>query len=464
MLIVNKGIENKGIINRETGNRGEEKMAYDFLSDPRFQGIVPLQIRAHLSSPTMHHGAEMDYIHEAYQSGWVTTAGENINEIERMAAETTGVNYAVALTSGTAAIHLAIKLAAERLYRSSTGVSTPDGKGYGGALFGRRVFVSDLTFDATVNPIVYEGGEPVLIDSEYETWNMDPQALERAFKAYPDVKLVVLAHLYGTPAKVTDIKDICNKHGALLIEDAAESFGAKAGSRMTGSFGDYGVISFNGNKIITGSGGGMLLVNDPYSADKARKWSTQAREDAAWYEHEELGYNYRISNIVAGIIRGQWAFLDEHIKRKKQIWDNYKKGLIGLPVKMNPVAEGCNYWLACILIDKDAMAETARSARKAVFNMEKGKSSPTEILEALNVFNAEGRPIWKPMHLQPIYAGNDFITADGGGIEAIGGYIKHGWEGVSSDIFNRGLCLPSDIKMTTGQQEGVLKVIRGCFG
>ncbi len=443
--------------------RGEEPNTMrDFRKDPRFRGISPLTEKALLASPTMH-GDELKYMKEAYDSGWMTTLGDNIREIERLGQEYIGVGQAVALTSGTAAIHMAVKLAAERLYHSSTGISTPFGRGYGGALLGKRVFCSDLTFDATVNPVVYEGGEPVFIDSEYETWNMDPQALERAFQLYPDVKLVVLVHLYGTPGKVEEIRRICDSHQALLIEDAAESLGAKAGGKQTGSFGDYGVISFNGNKIITGSSGGMLLVDDKYSADKARKWSTQAREASPWYEHEELGYNYRISNVVAGVIRGQWPFIEQHIDAKKAIYHKYKEGLQGLPLNMNPVSESSNYWLSCGLIDSSAMAETTRSGRKAVYHMERGKSSPTEILEALEAFCAEGRPIWKPMHQQPIYRSNAFVTKDGDrgtrwGVDG-SGEVRD----VSSDIFERGFCLPSDVKMTTKQQETVIKVIGRCF-
>lgn len=438
-------------------------MVYDFLADKRFEGLKPLENRANLATPTMHEGAEMVYVRKAYESGWVTTVGENINELERLAAEAVGVNHAVALTCGTAAIHLAVKLAAERLYQSSTGISTPGGKGYGGALLGKRVFVSDLTFDATVNPIVYEGGEPILIDSEYDTWNMDPQALEKAFELYPDVKLVILVHLYGTPAKVKEIKQICENHGALLIEDAAESLGAKVEGKMTGSFGDYGIISFNGNKIITGSSGGMMLVNDKYSADKARKWSTQAREAATWYEHEELGYNYRISNVVAGIIRGQWEFLGEHIEQKKRVYNHYKEALKELPVRMNPTTESSNYWLSCLLIDENAMAGTARSGRTAIFNREEGKSSPTEMLEALNAYNCEGRPIWKPMHMQPIYAGNGFVTKNGNGRAQSDAYISHTGGDVSSDLFHRGLCLPSDNKLNERQMDTVVEIVKRCF-
>jgi dTDP-4-amino-4,6-dideoxygalactose transaminase len=440
-------------------------MGYDFLNDTRFEGLKPLTNRANLATPTMHDGIEMDYVKRAYESGWVTTVGENINELERMAAETIGMKHAVALTCGTAAIHLAVKLAAERLYQSSTGISTPNGKGYGGSLLGKRVFVSDLTFDATVNPIVYEGGEPILIDSEYDSWNMDPEALEKAFELYPDVKLVVLVHLYGTPAKVKKIKQICEKHGALLIEDAAESLGAKADGQMTGSFGDYGVISFNGNKIITGSMGGMLLVPDEYSANKARKWATQAREASPWYEHEELGYNYRISNVVAGIICGQWGFLKSHIEQKRKVYNQYKEALKELPIKMNPTMDDSNYWLSGFIIEENAMAGTARSDRTAVFNREAGKSSPTEILEALSAFNCEGRPIWKPMHMQPIYAGNGFVTKNGNGRAQSNAYIGHmGSSDVSSDLFHRGLCLPSDNKLDENQIDTVVEIVKRCFG
>lgn len=432
---------------------------HDFRKDSRFRGLSPLTVKALLASPTMH-GDELKYMKEAYDSGWMTTLGDNITEIERLGKEYTGAGHAVALTSGTAAIHMAVKLAAEKLYDSSTGISTPFGRGYGGALLGKRVFCSDLTFDATVNPVVYEGGEPIFIDSEYETWNMDPKALERAFELYPDVKLVVLVHLYGTPGKIEEILKICHSHQALLIEDAAESLGARVKGKQTGSFGDYGVISFNGNKLITGSSGGMLLVNDKYSADKARKWSTQAREACPWYEHEELGYNYRISNVVAGVIRGQWPFIQQHIDVKKAIYEKYKKELEGLPMRMNPATESSNYWLSCGLIDAGAMAETTRSGRRAVYRMESGKSSPTEILEALETFHAEGRPIWKPMHQQPLYRSNAFVTK--GGTRRMQCSANKQGE-VSSDIFERGFCLPSDIKMTGEQQETVAKVIGRCF-
>lgn len=423
----------------------------DFKSDARFRDIQPFKDKIWLSSPTMH-GEELTYMEKAYHTNWMSTVGANIDSLERLAADYTGAGYAVALSCGTAALHLAVKLAAEKLYSSSTGISTPSGLGAGGSLYGKRAFCSDMTFDATVNPVVYEGGEPVFIDSEADTWNMNPKALEKAFKMYPDVKLVVLAHLYGTPAKMDEIKQICREHEALLIEDAAESLGAVYKGKQTGSFGDYGIVSFNGNKIITGSSGGMLLVDDEYSAKKAQKWSTQSREAVPWYQHEELGYNYRISNVIAGIVCGQWKYLSEHIAYKTEIYMRYKEKLRGLPVKMNPWDEKNsmpNFWMSCMVIDENAMCESERSERGAIYRSEKGKSCPTEILEALSSFHAEGRPVWKPMHLQTIYRKNGFVTVNG--------------RDTGSDIFNRGLCLPSDIKMTKQQQEKVIDIIYRCF-
>jgi dTDP-4-amino-4,6-dideoxygalactose transaminase len=437
----------------------------DVKSDPRFKGMEPFPKKVWLSSPTMH-GEELQYVTRAYETNWMSTVGENINELERMAGKYIGAEYTVALSTGTAALHLAVKLAAEKLYGSSSGISTPDGLGRGGSLYGRRVFCTDMTFGATVNPVVYEGGEPVFIDTEYDTWNMSPEALRRAFALYPDVKLVVMAHLYGVPGKVDEIREIANRHGALLIEDAAESLGAVYQGRQTGGFGDFGCISFNGNKIITGSAGGMLLCHAKEDADKARKWSTQSREDAPWYQHEELGYNYRISNVIAGVVRGQWEYLREHIERKKEIYERYREGLKDLPVTMNPFdsrQSSPNYWLSCILIDPGAMCETERSGRGALYRTEPGKSCPTEILEVLNAFHAEGRPVWKPMHLQPVYRMNPFITADGNGRGRTNAYIEGSGIDVGADIFNRGLCLPSDNKMKTEEQDVIIDIIHRCF-
>lgn len=417
-----------------------------------------------LSSPTMH-GEEMQYVTEAYETNWMSTVGANINEIERSICEKLGCGYAVALSAGTASLHMAVKLAGEKLYGQ-----TELGKG---ALSGRQVFCSDMTFDATVNPVVYEGGVPVFIDTEYDTWNMDPVALEKAFELYPEVKLVVFVHLYGVPAKIDEIRAICDKHGAILIEDAAESMGATYKDRQTGTFGDYNCISFNGNKIITGSSGGMLLTDDEEAASKVRKWSTQSRENAPWYQHEELGYNYRMSNVIAGVVRGQIPHLEEHIAQKKAIYMRYKEGFKDLPVMMNPYdVENSepNFWLSCMLIDKDAMCRQVRGEKEALYISEPGKTCPTEILETLAKYNAEGRPIWKPMHMQPIYRMNAFVTREGNGRAATNAYISGqavGKDGkpldVGMDIFDRGLCLPSDNKMTVEKQGIVIQMVRSCF-
>ena len=419
--------------------------------------IKPFGSKVWLASPTMH-GEELKYMTEAFTSNWMSTVGENIEEVERISAEKSGVKYSVALTNCTAVLHLCVKLAGERLYGKPA-------IGHG-AVEGRRVFCSDMTFSATLNPVVYEGGIPVFIDTERDTWNMDPAALKKAFEIYPDVKLVVLAHLYGFPGKVEEISAICHEHGALLIEDAAESMGATYMGRQTGSFGDYAAISFNGNKIITGSSGGCLLTNVLEDANRARKWSTQSREDAAWYQHEEVGYNYRMSNVIAGVIRGQYAYLEEHIAQKKAIWERYKEGLKELPVSMNPFdAEKVlpNYWLSAIMIDEDAMCKQIRGERDAIFVPEHGKSCPTEILDAISSINAEGRPIWKPMHMQPMYRMNSFITVKGEGRASTNAYIAGGVEDVGADIFARSLCLPSDNKMTAEQQDIIIEMIKRCF-
>lgn len=409
------------------------------------QRIAPFSRKVWLASPTMH-GPELEYVRKAYETNWMSTVGENINEIEKMASEMVGVKYAVALSCGTAALHMAMKLA--------------------GVKPGDKVFASDMTFDATVNPIVYEGGIPVFIDTEYDTWNMDPVALEKAFELYPDVKVVVIAHLYGTPGKIDEIKAVCEKNHAVIIEDAAESFGATYKGVQTGTFGSYNAISFNGNKIITGSSGGMLLTDDPEAANKVRKWSTQSRENAPWYQHEELGYNYRMSNVIAGVVRGQMPYLSEHIEQKKTIYKRYQEGFQGLPVSMNPFdAENSepNFWLSCLLIDETAMCKQVRGECEALYTAEHGKSCPTEILETLIKYNAEGRPIWKPMHMQPIYRMNGFVTREGNGRGRTNAYIAGKGVDVGADIFHRGLCLSSDNKMTLEEQDLVIETIRACF-
>lgn len=401
--------------------------------------------RVWLATPTMH-GDELKYMTEAYESNWMSTVGKNIDAIESQIAEKIGCKYAVALSCGTAALHLCMRLA--------------------GVKHGDKVFCSDMTFVATVNPIVYEGGVPIFIDSEYETWNMDPKALEKAFEIHPEVKVVVVAHLYGTPGKIDELRAICDKHGAVMIEDAAESFGATYKGKQTGSFGDYGAISFNGNKIITGTCGGMFLTDSLEDANRVRKLSTQGRENAPWYLHEETAYNYRSSNLTAGVVRGQIPYLEQHIEQKKAIYYRYKEGFKNLPITMNPFDEKTsvpNYWLSCMLINPEAMCKQVRSDNETCYISEHGKSCPSEILETLAKYNAEGRPIWKPMHSQPMYRMNPFVTCEGNGRGRTNAYIAGKGIDVGMDIFSRGLCLPSDNKMTAEEQDKVIEIIRSCF-
>ena len=368
--------------------------------------------RIWLSSPTLH-GDEQKYVQLAFDTNWVSTVGENINKFEETVCDYIGTNFAVGLSSGTSGLHLAMKLANVKQ--------------------GDVVFCTDMTFAATANPISYEKAKQVFIDSEYETWNIDPKALEKAFEKYPNTKVVVLVHLYGVPAKLDEIIEICNKHNAILIEDAAESLGATYKGQQTGSFGKYNVISFNGNKIITTSGGGMLLTDDVDAANKARKWSTQSREPFPYYQHEELGYNYRLSNVLAGIGRGQMLHLEEHIAAKKAIYKRYEEGFKDLPVTMNPYTDDVepNYWLSCMLIDKGVNVK------------------PNDIRVKLEEYNAESRHTWKPMHMQPIFKDCDCISVNE--------------NNVAEDIFARGLCLPSDIKMTPEQQDVIIEIIKSCF-
>ena len=425
-----------------------------FVNNGRFEKFSN---KVWLSSPSMYSDS-MRYVMETHETNWMSTVGANINEVEKIAAETSGTKYAVALSCGTAALHLCMKLAGEKLYgKPSVGV---------GALNNKRVFCTDMTFNATLNPVVYEGGIPVFIDTEYDSWGMDPSALEKAFEMYPDVKLVVYAELYGFPGNIRQIKEICEKHGALLVEDAAEAMGASWEGKQCGSYGNYAAVSYNGNKIITGSAGGCLLTNSLEDANQARKWSTQAREAAAWYQNEEVGYNYRMSNVIAGVIRDQYWHLADHIAQKKAIYERYMEGLKELPVKMNPFDETKakpNYWLSALLIDENAMCKQVRGETEALYISESEKSCPTEILDAISCINAEGRPIWKPMHMQPMYRMHEFITVNGSGRAKTNAYIAGGIKDVGADIFQRGVCLPSDNKMTVEQQDRIIEVIKACF-
>ncbi len=369
-----------------------------------------------LSTPTMH-GEELQFVNEAFARNWIAPLGFNCDNLEAelsaYLADGDKAPHVLALSSGTAALHLAVKLAGVRA--------------------GDVVLCSDLTFAATVNPVCYEGGVPVFVDSERETWNMDPVALERAFEKYPNAKAVIAVHLYGTPAAFDEIASICHRHGAVLIEDAAEAMSATYKGRQCGTLGDIGIFSFNGNKIITTSGGGALLTRDAASREKAFFWATQAREKALWYQHNEIGYNYRMSNVCAGIGRGQLLHLEEHRARKGEIFQRYRNAFADLPLSMNPYAldTNPNFWLSCILIDPAA------------------QRSPLEVIERLKREGIEARPIWKPMHLQPVFADRDFVSA--------------AESSVAEDVFARGLCLPSDIKMTKEEQDRVIAVVRACF-
>ena len=369
--------------------------------------------RIYLSSPTMH-GEELEYIHEAFDTNWVAPLGPNVNEFEKELAAYVGGGYASALSSGTAAIHLALIL---------EGVKRDD-----------VVFVQSLTFSGTVNPVAYLGAKPVFIDSEPDTWNMDPEALRKAFDKYPQCRVVLAVNLYGTPAKLNELRAICKEHNAVLIEDAAESLGSKHEGKHTGTFGDLGVFSFNGNKIITSSGGGMLYCKDEEPIKRSRFLATQAREPERHYEHKEIGYNYRMSNVVAGIGRGQLKHLDEHVSLKRDIYTTYMKAFEDIEgVKMNPYLDSSepNFWLSCMTIDETLPVK------------------PIDIMIALEKENIESRPIWKPMHLQPVFKDCDMITASG--------------SCVSEKIFDTGLCLPSDIKNTREDMDRIISLIRTVF-
>ena len=399
-----------------------------------------------LASPHMSdEGYELEYIHDAFQKNWIAPLGENVNEFEKAMGEFMGKGYPVALSAGTAALHLAMILA---------GVKTGD-----------TVFCQSLTFSASANPVAYCGAKPVFIDSERETWNMDPAALRRAFALHGTPKAVVVVHLYGNPAKLDEITAICREHDVPLIEDAAEALGSTYNGQKCGTFGDFGALSFNGNKIITTSGGGMLLCRTDAEAKHALKLATQARENAPWYQHEEVGYNYRMSNVVAGVIRGQYPHLEEHIAQKKAIYERYRDGLADLPIHMNPIIDGAvpNYWLSALVIDKEYICKQVRDDSKALYIKEKGKTCPTEILETLASLNAEGRPIWKPMHMQPMYRMHEAIGREGTLRCRTNAYIAGGVTDVGADIFERGCCLPSDNKMTAEDQAKVIEIIKSCF-
>lgn len=402
------------------------------------ENIKPLDKKIWLSTPTIH-GEEKQYIDEAIDSNWVSTVGNNIDCIEQIMSKYMGNRYAIALSSGTAAIHLALRLAIKKVYGNN---SSFDGK---------RVFCSDLTFVASANPVLYEKGEVIFIDSEETSWNMSPDALEKAFEMFPDVRIVIYVHLYGMPGKIDEIAKICQKKNAVLIEDAAEALGATYKNKKVGLFGDYSIISFNGNKMITGSTGGMLFVKNADDKKQIKKWSAQSKDPAIWYQHTEIGFNYGMSNIVAGIIRGQLLYLSDHIERKLVIYKRYKEAFRDIPVAMNPYESvACpNFWLSCIVIDNEALCHFNIRDCNYSYTQEHYKSCPYEIIDLLKLHNIESRPIWKPMHMQPQFSGNIIVSNND--------------KNCCEDIFLRGLCLPSDIKMTKGEQDIIINIVKSCF-
>lgn len=380
--------------------------------------------RIYLSSPTMH-GEEQEFIKEAFDTNWVAPLGPNVNNFEKELAEFVHVGHAAALSAGTAAIHLALKI---------LGIGEGD-----------IVFAPSLTFSATCNPIVYEKAMPVFIDSEKDTWDMSPKALEKAFEKYPNPKAVIVVHLYGTPAKLDEIMEICSRHHVPLIEDAAESLGSTYKGKYTGTYGKIGIYSFNGNKIITTSGGGMLVAEDEEITKKATFLATQARDPARYYQHSQIGYNYRMSNITAGIGRGQLLHLEEHKQLKKAIYNRYREGFADMEeITMNPLnPDGdANCWLSCITISKESSIR------------------PDQIMDALEKENIESRPIWKPMHLQPVFECYDFVMEAGCKSDLPTGEKP---ESISEEIFNRGLCLPSDIKNTEADMKLIIDIVRSVF-
>lgn len=374
-----------------------------------------MEKRIFLASPHMsEEGYEKEYIKEAFDTNWIAPLGENVNKFEEELANYVGAKCGAALSAGTAAIHMALKA-----------LDVKEGD---------IVFCSSLTFSATANPIIYQNATPVFIDCDRETWNMDPEALKKAFEKYPNPKAVVIVHLYGTPAKMDEIMAICNEHNVPLVEDAAESLGATYKGKQTGTFGKYGIFSFNGNKIITTSGGGMLVSDDEERIQKVRFWATQSRDKARYYQHSEIGYNYRMSNIVAGIGRGQLKVLNDRLAKKKEIYETYKEGfkdITEIEMKPVPVDTKPNYWLSTMLLKEES------------------KVTPLNIIEALEKENIESRPIWKPMHMQPVFEKYDFIKVED--------------KPVSEDIFARGVCLPSDTKMTKEEQQEVIRIIKELF-
>lgn len=431
----------------------------------RFLGIEKFDKKVALTS-SMVYADGLENINEVLASGWTATE-EAVHGLETETAGYIGVRHAVALNSGTAAVHLALKLAAERLYGRSTGVSTLDSGGKGGALLGRRVFCPDFASVSLTTPVLYEGGEPVFIDASPEDWCMDPEVLEIAFSRYPDVKIVIMSHIYGFPGQIKRVKEICREHGALLIEDVSESLGAAVYGQKAGSFGDYSVLSFGRSRMITGGCGGMLLTDDVYSAKKAAYWASLAKARAPWNQHEELGYHYAMDGMTAAMIRSQVRHLSGYIARKKEIYDRYLEKLNRDVICMNPIGEGTepNYWAPCMLSESNIAFQETRSGRDYTYTNQHGTAAPMEIYDALEAFGAESCPVYKPMHMQPLFQHCDQITLDGGRWTYQDFYQDDFWVRCNEGkhIFEHGLCLPSDVRMTREEQERVVEIVNACF-
>lgn len=442
-----------------------EAAARTIREEPRFRGIKPFKNRrAVLASPILH-GEEMEYVRKALETG---TADENVDALEEELAWFIGAKHAVAYSSGTAAMHMAVRLAAERIY----GYSGSDVSGKGGALSGRRVFCSDLTSSAMVNPILYEGGEPIFIDASPLDWGMDPEVLELAFDRYQDVKIVIMAHIYGFPGQIRRVKEICERHGALLIEDACESFGAAIGGKQTGSFGDYGVLSFGSGHLITGTGGGVLLTNDQCDFENIQGQKTHSRREpevlkGSCFRYGDAGYGCQMNGIIAGMIRGQMEHLDERIAKKKVIYERYEERFSEDMMLLNPIGKGTepNYWMSCMTVESSIVFKETRLEREYEYQSQHGTAAPMEIVDALEAFGFEGRPVWKPMHMQPVFRGCDQIALDGSRREDEKAGQDEFWvrSNESGDIFRKGICLPSDIRMTEEEQESVIEIVFSCY-
>ena len=456
----------------------------------RFKGIFDKQIykegrfeRKILFSSVQRYAEERNFIDQAFESGF---DGRQVGELKKELSGYMGIEYAVPLHSGTAALHMAVKLAAEKLYGSSTGISTPDGVGRGGALSGKRVFCSDFTAQAVIAPVIYEGGEPVFIDSSDLDWSMDPEVLQLTFAKYPDVKIVVMNHAYGFPGQILEIRRLCDEHGALLIECAGESFGAGvwtgSGGRNSdrpatgaadgvwkkvGTFGDYGVLDFGADGMNMGTSGGALLTRDFYASEKAAYWACGSKAATPWNQHEELGYQYAMDDLAAAVIRGQLVHMEEHIAKKKAVYERYADRLDGNLACLIPVGDGTrpNYQISCMTCESNIQFEETRSERKYTYTKQHGTAAPMEIYDALMAFNVESRPTYKPMSMQPLFRNYEHFTLDG---------AWRCYENFRNDTFwlrcdrarqyyESGLCLPSDVGMTAKEQERVMEVVLGCY-